>query len=210
LDAALAQAGATRADLLWWVGEIVTVEEFTTRVIMADAAPADRQQVYNEWLNEQQAKAVVELFSQDQPAAGQALIGRPAPNFTLTTVDGETVSLSDYAGQVVLVNFWATWCASCLTEMPDYEQVYQQYRPEFVVLGVNLQEGRSHVQQYAGGLGLTFPVLLDSDGRVTNRHYQVTGMPGSFLIDRDGRIFYRHIGPMSAETLTAKLAELGL
>ena len=60
------------------------------------------------------------------------------------------------------------------------------------------------------GLGLTFPVLLDEDGRVTTRQYQVTGMPGSFLIDPQGVIFYRHVGPLNAETLRAKLAELGL
>ncbi|MCB0193300.1 MAG: redoxin domain-containing protein [Anaerolineae bacterium] len=210
LDAALAQAGATRQDMLWWVGEIFTVEVFTTQVIMADAAPEDRQQVFNVWLNDQQANAVIERFGDEQRVSGQALIGQPAPPFTLTSLNGESVSLSDYGGQVVLVNFWATWCSACITEMPDYEQVYQQYRPEFVVLGVNLQESSSHVQQYAAGLGLNFPVLLDSDGRVTNRDYHVTGMPGSFLVDREGKIVYRHVGPMNAETLVEKLAELGL
>jgi peroxiredoxin len=75
---------------------------------------------------------------------------------------------------------------------------------------VNLQESQAHVSEYAAGLGVTFPILLDSDGQVTTRQYQVTGMPGSFIIDRQGKIFYRHVGPLSAETLAAKLAELGL
>jgi peroxiredoxin len=134
---------------------------------------------------------------------------QPAPDFTLTTLEGQPVSLSDYTGKVVLVNFWATWCPSCITEMPDYEQVYQRHgQDDFIVLGINFQEGPEQVGQYAAGLGLTFPVLLDQDGRVTTRQYQVIGMPASFIIDRQGKIFYRHLGPMSGETLQAKLAEL--
>ena len=208
---ALTQVEATYADLVWWAGEIFTVEEFTTQVIMADAAPEDRQQVYNEWFNVQRAEAQIETYVDGEAQASSiALIGESAPNFTLTTLEGQPVSLSDYSGKVVLVNFWATWCPSCVSEMPDYEQVFQEKTPEFVVLGVNLQESGGHVQQYASGLGLTFPVLLDEDGNVTTRQYQVTGMPGSFIIDRQGKIFYRHVGPMNAETLTTKLAELGL
>lgn len=212
LNNALNQAGATRADLSWWVREIFTMEEFTTQVIMAGAAPEARQQVYNEWLNAQRDQAQVKIFNNGETVqSGTVLrVGQPAPEFTLMTPAGHPVSLSDYAGQVVLVNFWATWCPSCVTEMPDYEQVYQQFKPEFVVVGVNLQESGGHVQQYAAGLGVSFPVVLDEAGTVTTRHYQVTGMPGSYIIDREGKIYYRHVGPMSAETLMAKLAELGL
>ena len=79
-----------------------------------------------------------------------------------------------------------------------------------MVLGVNFQEDAPHVQQYADGLGLSFPVVIDGDGNVTNHQYRVTGMPGSVIVDQNGNIYYRHIGPMSAETLTGKLAELGL
>ncbi len=210
LDQALEQTGLTRPDLSWWIGEIFTMEEFTTQVIMADAASEDRQQVYNEWLNTQRGQAQVTTYSDGEAQSVQVLgVGELAPNFTLSTPDGQAVSLAEYEGKVVLVNFWATWCPSCITEMPDYEQVYQQHSSEFVVLGINLQEGANHVRQYSAGLGLTFPVLLDDDGQVTTRQYQVTGMPGSFIIDREGKIFYRHVGPMSKETLTAKLIELG-
>ncbi len=211
LTEALNQAQLSQSDLSWWVKEIFTVEEFTTQVIMAQASPTERQQVYNEWLNTQQGQTQVNVFEAGQAQTRPVLgAGQTAPNFTLSTVEGRQISLSDYAGKVVLVNFWATWCPSCVSEMPDYEQIYQQYNPEFVVLGVNLQEGSDHVAQYANGLGLTFPVLLDSDSRVTTYGYQVTGMPGSFIINRDGTIYYRHVGPMTVETLTTKLAELGL
>lgn len=213
LDDALRQVGITRADLTWWVREITTVEEFTVEMIMAGAAPEERQQAYNDWLNAQRAAATVKTYGHGEEQNLLALIGEPAPEFTLTNLVGQPVALSDYRGQVVLVNFWATWCPSCLSELPDYEQIYQQHggsAGDFVILGVNLQEGQTQVEDYATGLGLTFPVLLDEDGRVTTRQYQVTGMPGSFIIDRQGLIVYRHVGPLSAETLQAKLAELGL
>jgi peroxiredoxin len=208
--AALSQAGASRADLLWWVGEIFTVEEFTTKVIMAGAAPEERQQVYNEWLNAQRAEARIETYVNGQAQTTYALTGKTAPDFSLTSLEGRPVSLSDHAGKVVLINFWATWCSSCLTEMLEYEQVYRQYSPEFIILGVNLAEAGPHVQQYITGLGLTFPVLLDEDGQVTTYQYRLIGMPGSFIIDQHGKIFYQHIGPMSADTLVAKLEALGL
>jgi thiol-disulfide isomerase/thioredoxin len=213
LDNTLRQVGATRADLTWWVRELTTVEEFTVRVIMAGAAPEERQQVYNDWLNAQRAAANIKTYLNGEEQSLLAVMGEPAPNFTLTNLTGQPVTLSDYNGKVVLVNFWATWCPSCLSEMPDYEQVYQQHGgPEgnFVVLGVNLQEDQTLVEDYATGLGVTFPILLDEDGYVTTREYQVTGMPASFIIDRQGVIVYRHLGPLSVETLRAKLAELGL
>lgn len=213
LDDALRQVGIARADLSWWVRELTTVEEFTVKVIMAGAAPEARQQVYNDWLNTQRAAANIKTYLNGAEQNLLALMGEPAPNFTLTNLTGQPVALSDYRGKVVLVNFWASWCPSCLSEMPDYEQVYQQYggpAGDFVVLGVNLQESQSQVGEYSAGLGVTFPVLLDMDGTVTTRQYQVTGMPGSFIIDRQGVIFYRHVGPLSAEVLQAKLAELGL
>ena len=213
LDQALQEIGATRAEVTWWVREIFTVEGFTTEVIMADVAPEARQQVYNDWLNLQRSTATIKSFLAGENEIAQTLVGDAAPDFTLTNLAGQAVSLADYRGQIVLVNFWATWCPSCIAEMPDYEQVYQKHgqgQGEFIVLGVNLQEGAEQAGQFAAGLGVTFPVLLDQDGQVTTRQYQATGMPASFIIDKQGHIFYRHLGPMSGETLEAKLAELGL
>ena len=98
--------------------------------------------------------------------------------------------------------------------MPEYQAVYedqgQQQAGDFIILAVNLQEDPAWIDQFTRGLGVTYPILLDSDGRITARQYQVSGMPTSFIIDRQGIIFYRHIGPMSGDTLSAKLTELGL
>ncbi|MEM7033517.1 MAG: redoxin domain-containing protein [Chloroflexota bacterium] len=209
LSTALKAASLDDDDLFWWVSELLTVEAFTVNIIMEDASPETRQQVYNEWLNQQQAQADVQTFLEGQAASLIALPGNPAPDFALQTIAGETVSLSQFRGKVVLVNFWATWCPSCIAELPAYEQVYaQQPLNDFVVLGVNLQENAAHVEQYSQGLGLSFPILLDRDGQVTIKNYQVVGMPGSIIVDRQGNVFYRHIGPMSADVLREKLSDM--
>jgi len=211
LNDALRQANATRADLLWWVGEITTVEEFITGVIMKDAAPEDRQQVYNEWLNARQAEAAIRVFDAQSNLTFSALPGHPAPDFELDALTGDRLALSQFRGRVVLINFWATWCPSCTAEMPEYEQVYQRHnRQDFTILAVNLQENRAGIRPFVTGMGLSFPVLLDETGDVTNTLYQIVGLPGSVLVNADGIIVYRHIGPMSGDLLEQKLAELGL
>ncbi|MFQ5610539.1 MAG: redoxin domain-containing protein [Anaerolineae bacterium] len=211
LEAALARAGADYQDLLWWVGEVTTVEEYTVGVIMAGAAPAERQRVFNDWLNARQAQAQVTRYLDGRATSPTALAGSPAPDFELAALDGETVRLSDYQGQIVLVNFWATWCPSCIAEMPEYEEIFRRQQGEgFVVLAINLQEPETVIDSFAEGVGLTFPVLRDASGEVTTDLYQVVGMPSSFIVDRNGLIFYRHAGPMSGELLSEKLAALGL
>jgi peroxiredoxin len=131
------------------------------------------------------------------PAWAQTLdLGRPAPGITLTDVAGGTHRLSEYRGSVVLLNFWATWCVPCRTEMPSVEQAYRRFKGKgLVVLAVNLDAGsRSPVEAFAKELGLTFPVLLDPQW--TSSHaYRVLGLPTSYLIDREGRLVGREIGP---------------
>ncbi len=116
------------------------------------------------------------------------LIGFTAPEFTLETLDGQMLTLSDFRGQAVLVSFWATWCPSCQLEMPAIQGVYDQYRDQgFIVLAVNLQEGDAQLSAFAGQRGLTFPILMDRDGQVFAR-YRVKALPSSFFVDRAGVI----------------------
>lgn len=206
----LAQVGVTHAEVRWWVREILTVERFMTEVILVEAAVDERQAVYNAWLNQRRAAAEITVY--DNGGSGDSLprVGEIAPPFSLSSLNGQPIRLSDYAGQVVLLNIWATWCSSCLTEMPAYQQVYQRHQAEFVILALNFQGDKAEVQQYAAGLGLTFPILLDPDGQVARLQYRVSGMPTSFLIDAHGRIVYQHIGPMSQATLMEQLAKLGV
>jgi peroxiredoxin len=114
--------------------------------------------------------------------------GFTAPDLTLQTLDGETVTLSELRGQAVLINFWASWCPPCRNEMPAIQQVYEEYRDEgFSVLAVNSQEQETRVAAFAESLGLTFPILIDRDGAVFDA-YQVAALPTTFFVDRAGVI----------------------
>lgn len=144
------------------------------------------------------------------PARGATLPsnGRPAPDFTLSSPTGQPISLSDYKGQVILVNMWATWCPPCKAEMPAINAFYQAHRQDgFVVLAVNSQEDAATVQQFIQAKGFTFPVALDTRGEVANL-YQVRGLPTSFVIDRNGFIHYIHTGEISPEQLAAVIEPL--
>ncbi len=133
--------------------------------------------------------------------------GGRAPEFTLQNLDGETVSLSDLRGEVVLVNFWATWCGPCVEEMPTIEARYQQ--GGFEVLAVDFDEPADLVASFMEEIGVDLPVLLDPHGLV-QRRYQVRGYPTSFFIDEQGIIRILQIGPMNAAQLDAHLAEMGV
>lgn len=115
--------------------------------------------------------------------------GMRAPNFTLTSTDGEEVSLSDFLGKKVLLNFWATWCPPCRAEMPDMQRFYED-QEDVVVLGVNLTETRNEAEDvypFIEAFEITFPILLDEKSRVSFL-YNIQPLPTSFLINRDGTI----------------------
>jgi peroxiredoxin len=128
------------------------------------------------------------------PSRGAPRIGARAPNFTIENVDGTTVSLSDYRGKTVILNFWATWCLPCRSEMPAIEATARS-RPDVVVLAVDVQEGVVPVRDYTRELGLTFKPLLDTSGQVTSL-YHVDVLPTSFFIGPDGTIRAMNVGPM--------------
>jgi peroxiredoxin len=125
--------------------------------------------------------------------------GFRAPDFSLLDLHGEQVSLSDFRGQLVLVNFWATWCPPCRDELPVIQAQYEK-SDDLMVLGVNFQEGADEVRSFVTEEGLTFPILLDKEGRVTMT-YRTRGLPTSFLVDAEGIITAVHIGPMTARQL---------
>ncbi len=131
-----------------------------------------------------------------------------APAFTLTALDGKSISLNDGRGKIVLVNFWATWCPPCRSEMPDIQAAYLAHRSEFIVLAINQSESDEAVKQFADEFHLTFPLLLDRDGAVS-RQFQVQALPTSFFIDRAGVIRAANLGPMNRAYLEAQIAALG-
>jgi peroxiredoxin len=136
------------------------------------------------------------------PAVAQGITeGRPARNITLETLDGTEVSLSDYEGSVVLVNFWATWCPPCRAEIPSFEAAYEAHKDEgFVVLGVDVEESPDRVAPFVAEFQMTYPILLDEKGKIV-QEWRARGLPMSLVVDRDGVIQARHIGYLSAEKL---------
>ncbi len=118
----------------------------------------------------------------------------PAPAFTLDTLDGQKVALSQYQGQVVMLNFWATWCGPCQQEMPLLEQMYKKYKPAgFTLIGVNVDKEAPAVKDLLARKPVSFPVLLDPANRVS-KAYHVDEMPSSVIIDRKGQVRYVHRG----------------
>jgi peroxiredoxin len=117
-----------------------------------------------------------------------------APDFTLRSADGRNVRLDELRGQVVLVNFWATWCGPCREEMPRLNVLYEKYRKSgFVLLGVNVDDDPKTALATAAKLNVSFPVLLDTDKKVS-KLYDLNTMPSTIVIDRDGKMRFLHRG----------------
>lgn len=144
----------------------------------------------------------------EPPAARE---GRAAPDFQLRTLDGAVTRLSNYRGQFVLINFWASWCGPCRGETPDLEAFYRQYRDRgLVVLGVNQQEPEGTARSFAELFEVTYPILLDRTGGVSDGYRVSTGLPISFFVDRDGvirRIFIGRVEPDDLEALARDYLE---
>jgi len=133
--------------------------------------------------------------AQDQ-APAIARTGAPAPPISLPVLGGGTANLAADRGKVVLVNFWATWCEPCKSEMPALQQLADQLRGEpFILYSIDLQEDAESIAAFQQQLGLNLYVLLDEDGAVT-RTYGVRGLPATFVIDRGGTVRVQRLGPL--------------
>jgi peroxiredoxin len=144
----------------------------------------------------------------DQQAANEVEVGirnnQLAPDIQLTNLEGSSVKLSDYRGRTVLINFWATWCQVCKTEMPHIERIYQSFKDEgVVILSVNatsLEKNTQRVGSYAEKHGLSFPIVLDEQGAVI-KQYKVTAYPTTFIVDTKGIIRNQYLGAVSYESM---------
>lgn len=126
--------------------------------------------------------------------AASGLTGQVAPDFVLKSSSGNNLRLSEYRGDVVMVNFWATWCGPCRQEMPLLDELYSRYeRVGFSLLGVNIDDDSRKAMNMVSELGVSFPVLFDARKEVS-KLYEVNAMPVTVLIDREGTIRYVHHG----------------
>jgi len=135
-------------------------------------------------------------------------VGQEAPDFELETLNGEKVKLSDYRGQPVMLNFWATWCPPCKEEIPDMQKFYEEN--DIVVLAVNLTDtemSKKNVQKFADEYGITFPVVLDVDSE-TSLLYKINPIPTSYMIDKEGMITHKQYGAMTYEMMMKKFNKI--
>ena len=134
------------------------------------------------------------------PAAALEL-DRAAPDFTLKSLGGKNLKLSEMAGNVVLINFWASWCGPCREEMPLLNDLHKKYEPlGFAVFGVNVEEDVKGAMGFLQNFPVDFPVLLDSANQVS-KQYKVIAMPTTVLVDRDGKVRYLHQGYKSGDEI---------
>lgn len=118
----------------------------------------------------------------------------PAPDFTLKSMSGSNVRLSELKGDVILLNFWASWCGPCRTEMPLLNKLHNKYKGiGFTVLGVNVEESNTAAIDFLDENKVSFPILWDSKNEVS-KQYSVSAMPTTVMIDRDGQVRYIHKG----------------
>ena len=132
-----------------------------------------------------------------------------APDFTLDTLEGTKVTLSDLRGKIVLINLWATWCPPCRAEMPALENAYEQYKDSgVVILGLNVtnQDSEKDIPLFVKEFGLTFPILLDRDGSVSAL-YQLRGLPTTYFVNREGIIRTVVVGGPMSETFIRSTIE---
>ncbi len=155
---------------------------------------------------------IISLISYFRPASSEAIsqpkINSPMSNFELADIDNQWVQLSDYKGQVVLINTWASWCPPCREEMPDLNAFYNQYKDQgFVVLAINGGEAPSIAKAFAIDFGLDFPVLVDPDYRVMDG-LKIDSYPTSIIVDRDGIVRGIRLGMHTPETLKNEVLPL--
>lgn len=136
-----------------------------------------------------------------------AFVGKPAKDFEVRNLKGEELSLADYRGQVVLLDFWATWCGPCRAEMPHVKKTYAKYRDQdFEIIGISLDRGKPPLEAYIAQEEIAWPQYLDADGRIANM-YNVWAIPSTFLIDGEGIVRKTNLRGHALETAVAELVK---
>jgi peroxiredoxin len=156
------------------------------------------------------APQAAQPVTQDALPPTEVKVGFSAPNFSMTTLDGKTVQLSDFHGQNILINYWVTWCDPCLEELGFLDKLGQEYQARgFTILSVNglAQNPRPDVESVVSQNGLTFPILLDETDSFYNT-YLVKFLPTSFFIDENGVIRHIQLGSATEDTFRSKIEQL--
>jgi cytochrome c biogenesis protein CcmG, thiol:disulfide interchange protein DsbE len=148
-------------------------------------------------------------FWTDPSRVPSPLVGREAPDFTISLLDGGELSLRDLRGKIVVVNFWASWCyPACWNEAPRLEGAWQKYKDMgLMIVGIVHQDSEGNAKDFIAKHGKTYPNGMDPKSRIAIE-YGVYGIPETFFIDREGKLAYKHIGEIDMETLMDKIEAL--
>lgn len=131
-----------------------------------------------------------------------------APDFKLTDLDGNKITLADYAGKVVFVNFWATWCAPCRQEIPGFVEVYEKYKDQgFVILGVAVSDKKNKVVEYVKENNMSYPCAMGT-AAIVKDYEPGNAIPATIIIDREGKIHHKHVGYMEKSQVENLFQEL--
>lgn len=136
-------------------------------------------------------------------------VGSEAPDFKLESLAGEEVSLENHQNIPVVINFWTTWCAQCVLEMPGFERTYQKYQGKLRVVAINAGETSYRVHQFVKDIGITFDVLLDPDRQIQGL-YEINGFPTTFILDKNRIIRVKHVGQLDEDQLASYLNQIGI
>ena len=144
------------------------------------------------------------------PATGVqgGLVGRPAPALSALTLDGRPWTLDDADGRLVWINFWATWCPPCRTEMPMMERLHERYGDRVLIIGVDFGEERGAVEDFVDRYGITYPILLDPSLDNFYRWSTTFGLPKHYFVDSEGIVLREFAGELPPEAMVATLEEL--
>ena len=133
-----------------------------------------------------------------------------APLFTLKDLDGDDVSLADYRGKIVFVNFWATWCGPCRMEIPHFVKLTDKYEDDLVILGISVDNPNDYekIPAFSSNFNINYPILLDNTGEVSYKYGGVSSIPVTFVLNRDGRALGRIVGARSYEQFEGLLKQI--
>ncbi|MBM7583891.1 thiol-disulfide isomerase/thioredoxin [Bacillus pakistanensis] len=182
--------------------KFTSFNEYTDAELAADAKAYNEQQKKDEEKaknqnNSRNNKGINHPTSEVMDRLPGPKIGSIAPAFSLESVEGKEVKLTDLVGKTVILNFWATWCPPCKEEMPELQSFYEKNKDEVEILAINLDPD-ADIKSFLKDFGVTFPVLLD-DKEIVSQLYEVMSMPTTIVIDKNGKIAAKHIGALDEE-----------